>query len=343
MGKLKYSLIIPVYNSELYLKTCIDSVLSQPYKDYEIILVDDGSVDHSLEYCHQYAKEYSNIRVYHKENGGAASARNLGIEKAQGRYLIFIDADDSIESRFFEFLDEDIESTDMLIYGMSFDYYRGDSIIRQEPLSCIDHPLINVSDLSSEFDDLFSNNVFSSACNRVFSATIVRENQLRFKEDMKIYEDLDFVLQYMSHIQNLAFLNRVLYHYRIQEENTHLNYRIGNIETISIVIKRLKNSIKTLGKKYISKRDVVQVFDHILAFLFFQYLMNTKKLWRGSLETIRAINKLNLTPWLAGYKKKDIFVRLLLKKNHLLLGSWIIVKRIRRKIRLLVKKQANRC
>ena len=90
----KVSVIIPVYNVEQYLNRCIDSVLNQTYKDFEIILVDDGSTDKSGEICDVYAEKDSRITVIHKENGGLSDARNFGIDAARGDFLTFLDSDD---------------------------------------------------------------------------------------------------------------------------------------------------------------------------------------------------------------------------------------------------------
>ena len=91
---MKYSIIVPVYNVENYINECIQSVLSQTMNDYEIILVDDGSLDECPAICDEWAKKESRIKVIHKKNGGLSSARNEGIRQSKGRYLLFLDSDD---------------------------------------------------------------------------------------------------------------------------------------------------------------------------------------------------------------------------------------------------------
>ena len=88
------SCIIPVYNTEKYLHRCIDSVLAQTYKDFELLLIDDGSTDSSGTICDEYAAKDARVRVFHKENGGVSSARNLGLYHAQGEWIIVMDSDD---------------------------------------------------------------------------------------------------------------------------------------------------------------------------------------------------------------------------------------------------------
>lgn len=101
---MSISIIVPVYNTEKYLSACLDSILTQSFTDFELLLVDDGSTDKSGEICDEYAQKDSRIRVFHKENGGVSSARNLGIEEAVGDYLHFVDADDIVLSGAYEYL-----------------------------------------------------------------------------------------------------------------------------------------------------------------------------------------------------------------------------------------------
>ena len=100
MNTPKISVIVPVYNVEQYLPRCIDSILDQTFTDFELLLIDDGSKDKSGEICDNYAKKDSRIRVFHKENGGVSSARNLGLYNAKGKYIAFIDADDWVENEY---------------------------------------------------------------------------------------------------------------------------------------------------------------------------------------------------------------------------------------------------
>ena len=115
------SVIIPVYNVEQYLPQCLDSVLGNSYRELEVICVDDGSTDGSGEIIDQYAREDARVRAYHKPNGGVSSARNLGLEKARGEWVCFIDSDDAVNYRFFELLiqawKDDGERADVVICG----------------------------------------------------------------------------------------------------------------------------------------------------------------------------------------------------------------------------------
>ena len=117
------SVVVPVYNVEDVLHFCIDSILNQTYSDFELLLVDDGSTDKSGDICDQYARKDTRIRVFHKENGGVSSARNLGIDNANGEYICFIDSDDYVNS---EFLDSLIKTKTL--------YPHCDKVFRQDLL-----------------------------------------------------------------------------------------------------------------------------------------------------------------------------------------------------------------
>ena len=117
-----FSIIVPIYNVERYLEQCIESVLAQDYQNYELILVDDGSPDNSIDICTKYAKQYSNIVFIHKINGGLSDARNAGIKLARGEYLMFLDSDDYWEgtSILSDLSKISEENPDLIIYDLTF-------------------------------------------------------------------------------------------------------------------------------------------------------------------------------------------------------------------------------
>ena len=123
--KPKISIIVPVYNMEEFLEACINSILCQTYEDYELILIDDGSKDRSLEICNEYAKKDSRIIVLHKENGGQGSARNMGLDNCCGEYICFVDSDDKVTSNYLELLVYNAEKYDADISCARM-YYKAD-------------------------------------------------------------------------------------------------------------------------------------------------------------------------------------------------------------------------
>ena len=122
MGIIKISIICPVYNVEKYLPRCIDSILSQSFKDFELLLVDDGSLDNSGNICDEYANNDDRIRVFHKKNGGVSSARNFGLKHACGEWISFVDTDDWVDSDFLEPISSNIESVELIHQGLKKEF-----------------------------------------------------------------------------------------------------------------------------------------------------------------------------------------------------------------------------
>ena len=111
------SVIVPVYNVEQYLSKCIDSILNQEFKDFELILIDDGSSDNSGKICDEYVIHNDKVKVYHQINGRVSSARNKGLNEAQGDYICFIDADDYILPNYFTFINQNVKKCDIIKFG----------------------------------------------------------------------------------------------------------------------------------------------------------------------------------------------------------------------------------
>lgn len=116
---IKYSFIVPVYNTEKYLKKCLDSLVNQTYKDFEIIVVNDGSTDKSSSIISKYQKKYKNIIVIDKENEGLSMARNRGVQKSSGKYIIFVDSDDYVSNKLLEEIDKKIDDSDILRFQIA--------------------------------------------------------------------------------------------------------------------------------------------------------------------------------------------------------------------------------
>lgn len=227
---MKYSIIVPVYNCEKYLRECVESILGQTFHDFELLLIDDGSTDGSGALADELGKTDPRIRVFHKPNGGAASARNYGLDHAQGQYALFVDGDDTLEAHTLETVERSLaeNAQALVVYGMSFDYYRDRALTRSEYLCCAHEGIYETKTLIQNFRAFFQDNALSSACNKVFSMDRIRKEELRYREGMTLYEDLDFVLRYLRLVDKVLFVNKPLYHYRHDLMNPHLYTRIGD-------------------------------------------------------------------------------------------------------------------
>lgn len=195
------SIIVPVYKSEDTLRHCVDSILRQPYDDFELLLIDDGSPDQSGNICDEYAAKEPRIRVFHKENGGVSAARNLGLEVACGEWITFIDADDSIDDGFFN-LPKENAGFDLIIGGYKkFPkgdiYYNYDAVFGEGTMNeFIAHHLWN-----------------GYVWGKFYKASILREHHIRFRTDLVVYEDLLFNLDYVLECNNIRLVPACLYLY----------------------------------------------------------------------------------------------------------------------------------
>lgn len=214
MSDIRISVIVPVYNIKEYLERCVRSICNQSYKNLEIILVDDGSTDGSGDICDRLAKEDDRIRVFHKENGGSSSARNLGIREATGDYLGFIDSDDYIEPDMYELLADGI-----VRYGLQMSQISRDEIDEKGnhmPDVCIppgEEWLITAEEMMRE---LLMHRGDASFCTRLTKKTLF--DGLAFPEG-KLNEDFYLLIQMLGKVERLVILPKQCY---------HVFYRIGS-------------------------------------------------------------------------------------------------------------------
>ena len=202
------SITVPVYNAAKYLDECVRSLLAQTYKDYEIILVDDGSKDESVSMCDRYANEYESIRVIHKENGGVHTARNVGLENSKGDLVAFIDSDDLVDPQAFEIMIKALEKTnaDVVACGYKTEYGK----IHLGNYSEIPEP--RVFSRGKEAAKGISNGITGFIWNKVIKKSAI--GSLRFRDDIPICDDLFFNYQFMLQIAKAAVVHLPLYHYR---------------------------------------------------------------------------------------------------------------------------------
>lgn len=230
------SIIIPVYNTALYLDKCIESVLNQTYHNFECILVDDGSTDNSLRKCQYWSLKDSRIKVFHQKNQGVSVARNKGINVAKGEYITFIDSDDWVEVCYLEHMREAMlqHSVDLVISGF----------VQKTNNSCLhfscDDKLIKLSSSNiNEFVELNKKFLLYGPCVKLYKSQIVKKNSIEFPSQYSYGEDLIFNYCYLNCIKSLYVIDRVEYNYRIlgsgtlstinRENQFQINYEQWNI------------------------------------------------------------------------------------------------------------------
>ena len=196
------SIIVPVYNAERYVSKCIDSIIAQTYTDWELILVDDGSTDSSGKICDEYKQLDSRINVIYKQNGGASSARNKGLDNAQGEFVAFIDSDDYVEADYLSSFYDNRYKADLIQGGLlEVGQYDNDCTIKEYR-----HYTFDNTDDAKEILDIESKGRVRICYVHVklFRNDIIQKYNIRFDTGMKLSEDFCFVLDYMSHANSIA-------------------------------------------------------------------------------------------------------------------------------------------
>lgn len=223
---MKISVIVPIFNTVQYLPRCIDSILSQSFTDFELLLVDDGSTDGSGAICDKYAVKDSRIRVFHKKNGGVSSARNLGLDKAKGEWVSFVDSDDALGKHYLEHLMGD--DSDLVITGLQ--RLSGDNVDILAPKMA---QYVSMSEMPSHWNLPEMNYLYCFPVAKRYRNDIIKENNLRFDENLFYQEDLGFVLSYMVFIDGFVELPYADYEYLIVETNRAGKFMMNAIQLIA--------------------------------------------------------------------------------------------------------------
>lgn len=245
---MKISFIIPVYNCKQYLPACVESIRAVNAEDYEILLIDDGSTDGSGSVCDNLADSFPEVRVIHQINAGASAARNRGIREAMGDLLLFIDADDSMDSAALGKVlsDSRCGENDLTIFGLTFDYYHHGKCYRQDPLYFDFDGVMSRNDWGSEFVELYLQNSLSPVWNKVFKRDIILRNGLALDSSMFLYEDFEFVLRYMCHCDTIWNVPQAIYHYRQSEDEGNAGRRLKRIPSIPEFLRPIENALNAL-------------------------------------------------------------------------------------------------
>lgn len=202
------SIIVPVYKVEKYIYRCVDSILNQTFQDFELILVDDGSPDNCGAICDGYAAKDSRITVIHKGNGGVSSARNAGLNIAQGRYIMFCDSDDYVAEAWCATMYRTIvEHSDAFI---CHDVYRVNDALSPEIMQ-EEHQITTIESMS--YHDLYKCGVSAYTVNKIYDSRILKRHELRFDENVHFGEDAIFNAKYCALCQKCIYISPKLYFY----------------------------------------------------------------------------------------------------------------------------------
>lgn len=240
------SIVVPVYNAEKYIANCINALINQKYVNLEIILVNDGSKDESINICNGYAKLDKRIQVIQKENGGVSSARNVGIDQATGKYIMFADSDDLPDKMWVERMVELLETwnVEMVIchYRYAVNYHEAklpiDNIKGYEPVLAL-----NRSEFLFSFAHMMTyNDTLFCPWNKIFLLDIVKKNKIKFPEELKYGEDFIFNILYLEQCNKIIETKEKLYNYITQNpESLEAKYKPDLYENQTLLYKTAKN------------------------------------------------------------------------------------------------------
>lgn len=213
---MRYSVIIPVYNAEGTLQRCLDSLVRQQFSDYELLIINDGSTDGSDAICREYANTYSCVRYFAKENGGVSSARNLGLEQAEGEYILFVDSDDYVSQDYFALISHTLESNavDLLMFGyrnfggVSTEWDTGEFYEDAE------------TGIAKQISSVMQQYLFSSLLSKGFKRQIIEQHNIRFANDLAIGEDQTFIFTFAMHIRSIGSIGNHLYNVDVSDGNS---------------------------------------------------------------------------------------------------------------------------
>ena len=261
------SIIIPVYNVELYLCECIDSILSSTFTNFELLLIDDGSTDSSGIICDDYVQKDSRVKVFHESNGGVSSARNVGIDHAQAEWITFVDADDMVAPTFFENL-----------YKPVIEYSDIDFV----QAGCTNYEDEKPTTIEQQYDfyvgsdkvKLF-NQVRGLTFSKLFKVDILRGNSCLFDEKLHSAEDLQFTLEYILYVKKYAFIPETGYYYR-RDNVSSITHTATNYpyKDCLYIFKRRFTAVKAFVNKYQLEQSDFSTRNEQLAFLLIFAICN---------------------------------------------------------------------
>lgn len=267
-----FSVIVPVYNVEKYLKECVDSILSQTFEDFELILVNDGSKDNSGVICDEYAEKDSRVKVIHKENGGQSTARNIGVEVAQGEYAIFIDSDDLFcDNHFFEDLkNKTTDNTDIVVFRYCKYYEDGRT----------DDCGINLSDIDSSnkadfLRELVCRDAFFCSCwSKCTRMSILKDNNIEFDTSLSC-EDMDWYYNVVSKAETFEVIDKPYVYYRQRENSVTSSFKKKSITDYIYTIDKWSSEFKKIESE---KEVMLSSLAKLYCNLIISYSRHTKEL-----------------------------------------------------------------
>lgn len=263
----KISIIMPVYNKELYINESINSVINQSFKDWELIIVNDGSTDNSLSIASSF--EDSRIKVFSTKNSGVSSARNFGIDHHCGDYITFFDADDILDEHYLESLYD--PTADMVIGGLTKVDYKGNIIERVNPPYL---GLIKIDKIAKAFyRNQSKTGIYGYVSTKLIKSKIIKNNNIRFDSSITLAEDFDFFLEVYSNIQSIKFIDYCGYYYIQETINSGISVDDKKIDFFKQM--QIQNKVKRFLIKWNSFNEENELkFEDMMSHYVYTIIIN---------------------------------------------------------------------
>lgn len=246
---IKVSVIVPVYNAEEVLPNCIESVLNQSYKNLELILINDGSVDRSIDIIRKYESQDNRVRVIDNENNGVSETRNIGVRKSVGEYIQFVDSDDFVELDMIEKTIKLMEdnSADIVMTGVFLDIEeKGRFTTSIQTFE--DNISVSREEIAKNVLGRLNGTYINSPVNKLYKRSIIIENNIIMNKKIDLGEDLIFNLDYLRHCNKVIFSKESYYHYCMKvEDNLTFKYRNNKMDLMEFLFKECDEYLKWAG------------------------------------------------------------------------------------------------
>lgn len=263
MKIIKYTIIIPAYNTGNAIRKCIDSIIAQSYSDWELIIVDDGSKDGTPAIIDDYAQRDPRIRAIHISNGGVSNARNVGLDHAQGEYVMFVDSDDWIEPDYLQQVEDRMgDAADIYMMGITLDHEdESGRVYYSEVTTPPVYRYIASECLADEIGYLTNTLNMESSCLKSYRRRFLQDNDIHFRKSMIIFEDYYFVLQTLMCRPSVSLIPFVGYHYRVAIQYNPVARR-GNRDlypSISALFESIDSLIHKLNLSGYSRETMLRI------------------------------------------------------------------------------------
>lgn len=264
--KVLVSAIIPVYNSEKFLEVCIQSLKNQTLNDIEMIFINDGSTDNSLEILEKYQKLDNRIIIINQENKGPSLARNAGLRIAKGEYISFIDSDDWINEKMYQEMYQNAQenNSDAVICDMKLIGKNNELYINGTALNI---PFYNKEKVEQHiYQELLSNSQFNSAANKLYKAEVIKSHHIAFNQEIYYAEDWLFNVNFLKRASTVSYINKAFYYYRRGHDSSSSSYDDNTFERTGLWVYNMRKKFATTVNMnpFLATEDLYKVIVHCI-------------------------------------------------------------------------------